>query len=191
MSSPGDVVVQVASGGQLSNGATFTYTKHTIDFASPLASDTSPSANSMLTLSGQNFGTSGAVVKIGTYTCPIISQQQSFLSCRIPAGQGKDLPISVNINSVNVIYSKSNFSYNTPVIDSWSTTTSFPTDGGSIITVRGKNFGIQNPDPVFTVGGRLASMIEFGTTAVKISLPAGFGANLPVSVSVSEQSATG
>ncbi len=100
-----------------------------------------------------------------------------------PAGEGTNKPVVLTTggqdsNSVS-------FSYSPPVL-SGITASSFPTAGGTIITITGSGFGLN---PEVSIGSQSATVQATGTTHSRIlcTLPAGEGTSQLVQVTVAGQ----
>ena len=169
----------------------WTYAAPSISLVNPPASDTS--GNVLLTLSGANFGTSGAVT-IGAYACsttyPGASYSTNSIICQLPPGQGAGLQVTVNVSSL-LNTPTTFFSYNPPLISS-VVPASGPTAGGGVITVYGNNFGLVAVTTlVASSGGNALLCAAYGLgqshTQIQCTVPGFQGASVPVFVSVSGQ----
>lgn len=90
-------------------------------------------------------------------------------------GQGKNLPLTVT-----TVHGQTSFpflvSYDQPVISS-ALPGSFPTQGGDLLTISGRNFGIFG---VVTVGGQTCANTTYTHKLVLCSMPSGVGTSKPV-----------
>jgi large repetitive protein len=104
------VVVTVA--GQSSDPAL-------LDHAAPVITALAPNHGPMaggidLTLSGNNFGASGATVSVGGNDCPVTAQTHTSVTCTLPAGSGKNQQVVLTVGgqSSNGVL----FDYDAPAI---------------------------------------------------------------------------
>jgi hypothetical protein len=147
----------------------------------------STAGNVLLTINGLNFGPDGAArsVTIGTAACPpAVGAPASHTSivCTLPEGQGHDLALDVTVDG-QVSSAALSFSYDPPSITS-VTPSSGASIGGTRLTINGNNFGTQ---AFAGVGGTLCPVQLQTHTRVECTLPAGFGSNVPVQVTVGGQ----
>ncbi len=183
--------IQLVVDGQTSN------TDVTFSFAGPSITDVKPvigstSGSTQVTLTGVNFGASGAKssVTLGTgassVVCTISSWTSSTIIFLTPAGQGTSILITVStLNSVTTSASAT-FSYSAPVISSVTPAT-INTDGTSLVTVAGSNFGTA---PVVTLGGIVCAQQSKSHTEVVCSAPSGVGTSIAVVLSAGGQAAS-
>ncbi|MEI6076892.1 MAG: IPT/TIG domain-containing protein, partial [Verrucomicrobiota bacterium] len=171
--------VIVTAGGQSSAPVSFRYDSPAISSLNPA---TGPTAGGITnTLQGINFGTSGTVT-IGEVPAAIIAWSQTSIQYLLPAGQGTNLPVIVTVAEQSS--TPASFSYNSPAISSLSPTIG-PTAGGITNTLRGINFGTSG---TVTFDGVQAAIVAWSQTNIQCRLPAGQGTNLPVIITVAEQS---
>ena len=116
LGTPGSIVCQLPPGqGTVpivvwANGvqsAAFNYT-----YGAPVISSVSRTTGVtkgrfVLTITGQNFGTS-ATVTIGGRSCPVISDANTTITCTVPRGSGGNLPLVVSVSGQTT---QSTFSY--------------------------------------------------------------------------------
>ncbi|MFZ5441974.1 MAG: IPT/TIG domain-containing protein [Myxococcota bacterium] len=129
-----------------------------------------------LTLSGSNFGASGATVSIGGVGCPLTSQTHTQALCTVPAGTGVMLPVVLTRSGLTS--NALTFSYDAPTLLSVAGPT--PTAGGTTLTVVGTNFGTTGAS--VTVGGAACPLTSQTHTEARCTLPAGEGTSVPVVV---------
>ncbi|MBA4150553.1 MAG: IPT/TIG domain-containing protein [Verrucomicrobia bacterium] len=173
--------VSVSVGGQDSGALSFNYNPPFITDVFPTSAPTS--GNTLVTLTGASFGTSGTVLFNGN-PCAISSYTHSQIQFVVPPGQGMD-------NSISVVTGgqPSNmklFNYSSPSVLFLSPANG-PTSGGTSITVSGENFGTN---AIVTVAGSPASITLNSHTAIQFILPAGQGVNVPVIITAGGQSST-
>ncbi len=170
----------VSASGQSSPPVLVSYTPPVITSITPTSAGTA--GGTLLTLTGSNFGTTRSVT-IGGKTATVQSGSHTSAIVVCPAGEGVNQPV-VLTTGLQVSNSVS-FSYSPPVL-STITATSFPTAGGTLLTLTGSNFGIS---PAVTVGGQNAPTQALGTTHNQIvcTLPAGEGTSQQVRVTVAGQ----
>ncbi len=160
--------VQVTVAGQSSNTRTFSYDAPSLGQLSPTTGPTSGAVT--LTLTGSNFGASGAVVSVGGATCPITQQSHTELRCTLPAGAGLNNPVDVSV--AGQTSSPLSFNYAAPSLSALSPTTG-PTNGGITLTLTGSNFGMAGA--LVTVGGAACPVMAQTHTQVECMLPPGTG----------------
>lgn len=141
-------------------------------------------AGATLELSGTSFGLpgNGLTVTIGGSTCEVTFHTHGTVRCTIPSGQGSGQLVEL---SIGVRRTTTTFSYAAPEVTGIDPT-SGDTDGTYDLTISGTDFGSVNPTvnlgpSVCTVTGRTMS------GGVIVTVPAGQGRNLPVTVSAGQQ----
>eukprot|EP00808_Paulinella_micropora_P005718 g34203.t1 len=177
------IPVKAQLGLQSSSDPVFVqYSRPRITSVSLLADQTA--GGQLTTIQGLNFGTAPSVL-IGDNACPIISgglTAHTKIICRIPSSQGTMLPLTVSNGLVSDNYF--NFSYDPPAISTVSPTRG-PTRGSTSVserlTITGSSFGLGG---TVRVGGVLCSGCTWGHSQVICPLPAGQGADLAVTLTV-------
>lgn len=151
--------------------------------------NSSSEGGGMLTIFGNNFGTSGQVF-IGDRACSFDSENytDSQIVCTIPSLPGGYLPVYVEND--REIRSQRGFvlSVDPPIINSLQTTGNrFPTIGGIILTIYGRNFGDRSAS--ITVGGNPCPENTSAHThsSIECILPSGQGTLNPVFVTVDQK----
>jgi IPT/TIG domain/Tyrosine-protein kinase ephrin type A/B receptor-like len=173
--------IQVTAGGQVSNAdKTYNYLPPSITTVSPASGNTAGGSN--VTLLGTNFGLSGTV-EIGAANCPITFHNHSFVICTLPAGQGTGLSARIIVSGQSDTKTTA-FSYNGPTLTSVSPLTA-GTSSGSILTLRGDNFGVT---PSVTIGSQACTLVASNHTFMTCTIPNGVGVNLDVQLTVAGQS---
>ncbi len=134
-----NLVVQVAS---------VSSPQFAFSFVAPLISSIVPSSlfttGGVITVSGSNFGQTpvvyfgGSIISCSAVPPPLI--------CTVPAGDGMNIPISVNVSDLNIAAAPFSFSYNAPVINSFSPVTGNTTGGYSVV-LNGANLGPNSGSP--------------------------------------------
>jgi hypothetical protein len=167
-------------GGQSSNSLLFSYTPPSLSSLTPSSSDTP--GGTALTLSGANFGASGASVTVGGNACPVTLQGHTSVRCTVPAGVGTNQPVvlTTGAQSSNSL----SLSYNPPSLSSL-TPTSGSTAGGTTLTLQGTNFGASGA--AVSVGGSACPVLTQSHTSLTCALPAGVGVNQLVRLAVGGQ----
>ena len=146
----------------------------------------------LITLTGDSFGTSGTVYFTtqsgATSTCPMAGAGygQQLIVCALPIGMGTGL--SVTVLSGGVSSNALSFNYNPPSISSLQPSHA-PTDGFSIVTIIGASFGQSGSvmlanSPCLQAGPGTS----YSDSLIQCQLAAGQGTNYGVSISVSGQS---
>ena len=167
----------------------------------PVSPVTSPTSGLvLLTLTGTNFGTAGAVT-IGPYTCstsvPGSSYTQTQIVCQIPPGQGANLTLNVNVAGQTLL-APPQYSYLPPSVVSNINPQAGPTLGGGVLTLYGSNFGLSasvtfvNPA---SPSAQYLTCAPYGLgqshTQIQCTVPAFQGLSIPLFVNVSGQLSSG
>jgi len=174
--------ITLTVGGQASSPVEFNYLAPVITSVTPLNGPTG--GTSRITINGSNFGASpstGTVV-IGSSACGSVTWTHTQVVCNVPAGHGASLPIRVTVDGQQTT-AMSSFSYLRPSISSVDPTIG-STDGTTVMTLNGANFGLA---PTVAVGPSVASLVSFSHTSIVFRLPQGDGANRPVQVTALAQ----
>lgn len=96
----------------------------------------------LITISGNNFGIRGPILTLLDRVLQVEEFDHTWITFYIPPGQGRDLPISVNISSQTTADSPWFFSYMQPVVQSIiPINLRANTRGGETVTLEGENFG--------------------------------------------------
>lgn len=161
-------IVVSTSGGRLSNSVNFSYSPPSISSISPTSAPTA--GGSVITLTGSNFGISGAIVTVNGSNAPLVTQSHSSVIVTLPPGQGS--PATVQITVAGQTATSTAFSYAAPALTGISAA-SKPTAGGVPITLTGSNFGLS---PSVIIGGLSATITGTPThTQLVVTLPPGEG----------------
>ncbi|MVM38942.1 hypothetical protein GO730_17660 [Spirosoma sp. HMF3257] len=175
------VVVTVS--GQLSTSSVaFSYDAPSITSIAPASGPTS--GGSVISLSGQSFGTSG-VVTIGGVRASLTGAgwSHSRIECLLPSGQGVNLPVVVTRADGQVSNSLA-FTYDAPLIAS-ITPASGSTTGGTSLTLTGVNFGLNSAN--VTMGGQPAVISQQTHTQLVVTSPSGSAGPQAVVVTLNGQ----
>jgi len=177
--------VAIDIGGQTASSPDkFTYRAPSIAQVTPLF--TSSSGGTLITVTGTSFDTGGKIA-IGTFevlsTAPGVTWGHSQITFPAPAGQGKDLSVTITTTGGKIVSTPGIFSYNPPAITS-ITPTSAPTNGGTELTIFGTSFGTS---PIVTVGGVTCPIVTATHSQIKCTLPEGQGVTKSVIVSAGDQ----
>ncbi len=157
-------------------------------FGQPALTSITPSSGptkggNILRLQGTGLAP-GSVALVGSRSATVLSALGSEMYVLCPAGDGSNLQVVVIAGGMtsNAIA----YSYDAPSVCS-VTPAAGATSGGTIITIRGENFGVS---PSITIGGSPSVPTFLSHNQILCALPAGVGANLPVLVSAGGQSSS-
>eukprot|EP00456_Euglypha_rotunda_P054079 TRINITY_DN4371_c0_g1_i6.p1 TRINITY_DN4371_c0_g1~~TRINITY_DN4371_c0_g1_i6.p1 ORF type:complete len:1987 (-),score=164.31 TRINITY_DN4371_c0_g1_i6:96-5966(-) len=149
-----NLLVKVTTGGQTATATQrFSYTGPSIYSFAPSHGPTDGTA--YIELTGDGFGTSG-IVKVGTISCTALVHTNDFLRYTVGAGEGFNLPVTVNVSG-QIVNASSSWSFDNPIVYSLSAS-SASTTGNVPITIRGANLG--------TGVGVTQYYIQFGAATV-------------------------
>ncbi len=176
----GTKAVQVTTGGQTSNSSSFTYAAPAVSAVTPSTGPTT--GGTLLTISGSNFGASGAAISVGGATCSLTQQTQTQLICASPPGAGATNAVLVTVDGQSS--NTSNFAYAAPALSSLSPAGG-PTSGNVPLTINGSNFGAAGA--TVTVGAQACPPTQQSHTQVICTLPPGSGTGNAVRVTVAGQ----
>ncbi|EGG19345.1 hypothetical protein DFA_02132 [Cavenderia fasciculata] len=173
---------------------TFTYDAPIISNVVPASNTRLNTAGSTVSVFGSNFlsltsDKSSIQLFEGRLLVTSFTALRQDLLIYTAFGSGKDNVLSVVV-AASQVSSQNQFtvSYNAPVIQSLSSTTS-STAGNDIITVTGLNFG-QTGELSVSVGGATCATDRQSNTQATFSTPPGFGSNQLVVVTLSGQNST-
>jgi large repetitive protein len=169
-----NVPLRVSVGGQLSAATSLSYDPPVLTGISPA---NGPSAGgTRLTLTGTNFGLSPSVSIGGRAASLAAPATHTSLEVDLPAGEGTNQPVLVTVDGRSS--GALEFDYDPPVIQN-VVASSFPTAGGSTVTLTGLNFGL---DPSVKVNGIDATIVAGSASHESVSflLPAGQGTDISV-----------
>jgi len=149
-----------------------------------------------VTLYGSNFGLSAQInfLTPDGPACPLTGLGQSHIQivCQVPAGQGLDVPIYVNVSGqVSLLTTASVYDYLAPTITSLTPLTA-PTSGHTALVLLGSNFGLGSAYTL-SLGGRsipLGDVTFFNHTRVEFDAPVGTGRNLDIELVVAGQASS-
>jgi hypothetical protein len=170
-------VLATTTDGLSSSAISFDYQPPSISSISPSTGPTI--GGTVITISGSNFGTSGAV-ELGGFACMIADWTHSRIICTNRPGQGTNVPLVVTVSGQSS-QANTQFSYGAPSVAAISPA-SGPTTGGTVITIMGSNFGTFGS---VTLGGSACAIGEWTQSGIICTNPPGQGANLPLVVTVS------
>lgn len=173
-------LLRVTVAGQQSGTMSWRYLPPSIASISPSAI---PTSGALITLTGNNFGASGAWVFVDGAACPVTSQTHTSIECAVPAGTGLNKTVTVNVDGQSS--NSATLSYQAPVLSS-VTPSNGHTAGGDVLTLSGTNFGTSGG--VVTVGGATCPLTLQTHQQIECTLPAGQGTGHPVQVTVAGQS---
>ena len=154
-------------GGQEANTFVYVYAPPTLN--SLTASSGSTLGGATLTLTGNNFGSTGASVRVGGLPCPIGSQQNTRVLCTLPPGAGGTVDVELSLASQVLTLP---FTWDPPSITGISPAVS--TRGAAMITLSGANFGSGAATSV-SLGGSPCELSSRGHQQLICSAPPGQG----------------
>ena len=166
------------------------YQQPTIASVTPQSANVS--GNVTLTLTGSSFGLNWTAtaadnflntVTVGGRSCTINPQayNHSYLECLLGPGEGQFLPIVLTVEGVAAL-NVPLFTFDQPVITS-ITPPSGDTQGGTLITLSGYNFGLSSA--TVQLGGAACVVQSYNNTNITCLTPAGIGRLLSVYVTTS------
>jgi len=157
---------------------TFTY-RPAIVAATPASL---PTTGGQLTIQGTSFGTT-PTVKVNSVSCPTTTATNSQIVCAAPPGIGnRQIVVAASGQSSSGV----DVATAPPTLVS-AAPTSVGTAGGSTMTLTGSNFGDGASPLAVTLNGISAGVTSRTHTALAVTVPAGQGPNLPISVTVNGQ----
>eukprot|EP00808_Paulinella_micropora_P019733 g59215.t1 len=150
--------------------------------------------NTFVAIQGSNFGIYGIAaqrsVRVGDFSRNLFCTEETagnhtYIRCKMPAGVGR-VPVVVRVESL--LSNAVNVTYDGPVVTQLVTTT-VPTLGGVVLTVRGSNFGAALADWTSTtrnvsLGGKLCQEVAWTDIQITCAIPPGQGTGLKVFVFV-------
>eukprot|EP01012_Entosiphon_sulcatum_P051097 TRINITY_DN7013_c0_g1_i3.p1 TRINITY_DN7013_c0_g1~~TRINITY_DN7013_c0_g1_i3.p1 ORF type:complete len:4070 (-),score=286.73 TRINITY_DN7013_c0_g1_i3:31-12240(-) len=156
-----------------------------------------PTVGVRITITGSNFGSSGAVVSVGTLSCTTVAytipdqQLTCFLS---QSGVGLNNPVVVTVSGQSSVQTDKFVSYAPPSVtnvrgcqDTSDDTMQCPTSGGTLLTINGANFGVFGA--TVSVGSQQCTSVTHTVphTQLTCRLPSGTSSGLPVTVTQAGQ----
>lgn len=165
----------------------------TIDFLPPTVDSTSGSfptqGGTSVFLFGSNCGPAGtsASASVGAASCTdVVVVDHDTISCTIPAGAGTDVGVQVSVAGQSSA-SANVFDYAASSV-SFVSAPSWPTPGGTTVTIQGTNFGPFGATRSVTIGGNPCSGVSWTShSLISCTLPAGMGTDRAVQVTVAGQ----
>jgi hypothetical protein len=159
----------------------------------PLKRDTS---GGTLTISGDRFTFGSAAVptvSVGDLACTITASSQTQISCTLPPGVGKDLPVVVAKHwtptyghAPLTAQAANTFAFNEPAIANLSSLHQ-STAGGDTLTIVGANFGPATATATVDIAGSDCPVAAHTHTTITCVTPRGQGSDKPVIVRVGGQ----
>jgi len=162
--------------------------------AAPVIASITPSSGStvggvMLTISGASFSASGNTATIDGHACQVTAESTNLIFCTIPEGTGATNDVQV-LDGLGVASNTRNYSYNAPSLTMVSPA-SGPSDGGTVITLTGNDFGPASADALRSVslGSASCALVPAGGshTQVTCTTPEGQGTGHDVAITVDGQ----
>jgi hypothetical protein len=183
--------VTVTLGGVGTFVAQFSYDAPVATWARPKNSP--HSAGISVTLFGTNFEMMDytPTMQVGETGCGTTSwTTNTRVQCVAGAGAGRSLPVILSTSDM-VATSDAIFTYDAPVVTFNQNIYNVPSTGGSLVTVSGVNFGYINLTPSTKIGKTVCKTTSWTSlTALQCSVPAGYGSDLHVTVSVADNAGT-
>lgn len=186
-----DLEIIVTVNGQSSGALLFSYDPPVLETA--VAASFPTAGGTLLTLTGDSFDTNGTVL-IGGEECVPVSYTTDKIVCELPPGTGtQDVQLTTADGKVSNLLP---ITYAPPTITSIGPGGVEPTEGGSMISITGKNFG-SAPSSSVTVGGLDCAVVTNTNTEITCvlqpltgptTLARGFG---PVVVTTDGQASQG
>eukprot|EP00457_Paulinella_chromatophora_P000003 gb/GEZN01000003.1/.p1 GENE.gb/GEZN01000003.1/~~gb/GEZN01000003.1/.p1 ORF type:complete len:6228 (-),score=473.22 gb/GEZN01000003.1/:302-18958(-) len=153
----------------------FSYLPPVIDNVSPSTGPTagSTSSSQRLTITGRSFGLGGKVL-VGNVLSPQCTWGHSQVICALPAGQGQNLQVALDLTGRPLANWSGTFTYNRAAIDSLSKPQFNPTQGQGVLVILGNDFGLSGN---VTLGGALCGLVAgaYSHTRIECYIPAGIG----------------
>eukprot|EP00808_Paulinella_micropora_P025852 g8107.t1 len=166
--------------GYQSDPAIFRYGSPTVSSLQPAAVTTGggPAGSRVLTVYGAGFGgvKTNVNVSVAGRPCPVLTVEQTKLTCTPPEGQGVDKPVQVLIGEVastGDIY----LDYSDPVLTGIRPSVG-PTTGGFALTLTGNSLGTTRGS--VTVGGEACPITSQQHERVVCTAPPGLGSGRAV-----------
>ena len=204
------VVSSLGCSSELSTSAPcFDYDAPVLDSMSAQADGTA--GGSSVTIEGKNFGLN-QTVRYGRYDLDISSSSHTQIVGTFPEGVGKDMDVVIavgsqttplNANTLKFSYNRPEFTpssvealnLNTGVTDTLGSCNVDGVNGCQAVTLTGANFGDQSvfgdiygkSGPVLRFGDDVVDVTSFDHAKIVFNVPAGQGANLPITVNVTDQ----
>ncbi|MDQ3265660.1 MAG: IPT/TIG domain-containing protein [Myxococcota bacterium] len=178
------LAVRLVTGGQAATASS------SFSYAAPQLTGLAPSSGPTpggvtLVLTGSNLGPPGrASVSLGGSRCETIDSGHTFVACRSPAGAGLDHPLTVVVDGRSASLPAA-FDYLPPQLADL-TPASGPTNGGTLLTIVGSNFGPTGSARV-SLGEADCPLQTHEHGRLICTLPAGTGPGHAVQVSVAGQ----
>lgn len=174
---------------------TFSYLPPAINQVSPQSGPTQ--GGQTVTLFGVNFGLSAIISFVSPSSGPYctltgLGQSHRQIVCIVPAGEGLNVPIQVNVSGqISPSIAANQYNYDAPVITAISPLTA-PTSGGSQVTLTGTSFGL-GLSWLLTLGGvslTQSSIVYWNHTRIIFTAPRGTGKDKVIDLRVASQPAT-
>ncbi|KAH8060947.1 calcium ion binding protein [Aureococcus anophagefferens] len=157
------------------------YLEPAVDAVAP---GSAPTAGGDVTLTGSNFGASGAAVSLGGEACRVTSQSHASLTVAVPEGEGRAKAFVVDVGGQTA---STMLGYDAPAIASLSPEI-VPATGG-LVTVSGSNLGRAGVAAVALGPAAVdVAVVSGGHDVLVLNVGAGQGLDTLV-VNVSDQSA--
>jgi hypothetical protein len=172
----GSQILTVTQGTTVSNALVYTYDRPTITSFSP--STLSPAGGTSLSISGTNFGSSGASVRIGGIPVTVTAQSQTAIVCTCLAGSGVRNSVQVDVGG-QASLSGPVIDYTAPSISGITPGSTMPTQGG-VLSISGSNFGNAGGPGFVEFGLTPLNAASVSNTAITVNIPAGEGVGIPV-----------
>lgn len=171
--------IQVTVAGQTSNVGLFSYEAPVLAFMAPANGPTV--GGIVAVLAGSNFGTNATVLFNGIPCAKVPPSTHTTIKFAVPPGEGVTNVVQLNVGGQ--LSGTQTFAYDSPVLQSYLATNA-PTQGGTMITLTGLNFG-TNATVLFN--GNPCVVTINSHTYIQFVLPPGEGIANTITVSAAGQ----
>ena len=179
------VPVQVLVGGQSSNNVSFTYSPALTQLT---GASLPTQGGTLLTVQGSGFSypalVNDSVTVNGLQLCAVVTQNESTITCVLPAGQGTANSVVVQ-GLLNLSSNALSFAYSPPAILRQSPSLS-PTQGGVNVTLYGSSFGFGNASAL-QLNNLQVPILSQNHSALTFLAPQGSGVGKPLFLTVAGQ----
>ena len=149
-SGAGDYALEVLVDGQWSNAVPWSIASPPVITA--LSSENGPTTGGVpLTIHGQGFGADPGLVELGPWPCPVTAWTETEIACTTPAGWSGSFQVIVKPPNHTPSAGRS-YTYDRPLLFEVDPDHLDPA-GGTVITLRGENFGIEGSPLAARLGG--------------------------------------
>lgn len=183
------VTMRFTVGGQSTDNRMMPYSAPTITSVTPAGGRTI--GGYAITITGTNFYSSGATVRVQDTDCPVVgAHNHTVITCTMPSNMGT---VAIRVTTAYNRTVQTSYDYGAPSIASWSAAAK-ATAGGDLLTILGDNFYTA---PTVQLGPKECSwnpLTISGTSAnntvIICKIPAGEGTNLALSATAGTRTVT-